>query len=147
MYLVKSEALELFAAGFKRPSYQDPYNQYDFYDYNNTDWILGGKIVSDSEVLAPEEVYKEGTWLPSLYNLQLWLVENDCVFELSYDGLVSRAKVTDHTGKEYKSKGATPTNSLFHAILNILKVYGGIPVNKNYEGTIGRVIEYCDKDK
>ena len=145
MYLCKNNALELFQLGFKRPSFQDTYNQYDVYHYNNADWILGGSIIPSLDILAPAEVYKKGTWLPSLYDLKLWLVENDCLFELNYDGLTFRIKVIDANGKEYKAKGATLTKAFFHSIVKILKVYGENPVHKNYEGLIGTVTGYANE--
>lgn len=94
---------------------------------------MGGSILPSGKILAPEEEYKKGTWLPSGDDLLLWLEENDLTFNLSFNGESYLILVIDSNGKEYKGKGARIEYALLHAILKILKKYGGNPVNRKYE--------------
>lgn len=144
MYISKNFALELFQAGFKKPEYKEEYTNYDFFEYNSEEWILGGSILPAGKILAPEEVYVKGTWLPSGYDLISWLEENDFTFNLSFNGKGYLILVIDSNCKEYKGKGATIEYALFNAIMKILKDYGGSPVDRKYEVCNA---EYIGKDE
>ncbi|WP_160680472.1 hypothetical protein [Clostridium sp. C8-1-8] len=133
MYISKSLALELFQNGFKRPAYQDMYNNYDFFEYDNEEWVLGGKILPSGDILSPEDIYKKGTWLPSAYDLMLWLEENNFTFNLVFNGEVHSCIAKDNRGTEYKGKGANIENALFNAIMKVLKHHGGNLIERKYD--------------
>jgi hypothetical protein len=50
-------------AGFVKPCQGGGPSPYDFCDYNGNEWPLGGQLTNESTVLAPQEVYKQGTCL------------------------------------------------------------------------------------
>ncbi len=133
MSLSKTEAVKLFKLGFKRPDYVDAVYPQDIYDYQNSTWVVGGRILPSGNFLCEEGVYKEGTWIPSLLDLIFWLEENDTKFNLSYSGMGYKIIVTDNQENEYSSKGATLEFAFYNVIIKILQRYGGNPVNKNYE--------------
>lgn len=144
MSLSKTEAVKLFKLGFKRPAYADPVYPQDIYDYQNSTWVIGGRILPPGNFLCEEGVYKKGTWIPSLLDLISWLEENDTKFNLSYSGMGYKVTVTDNQENEYFSKGATPEFALYNAIIKLLQKYGGNPINKNYEVIEAEFIDKTD---
>ncbi len=132
MYLTKQLAKELKELGFERPEYSDKYSQYDFYDYDGEEWVLGGRILPSSTLLAPQQIYSEGVWLPSLHDLVLWLEENNCNYNLCFDGKVYKLSVSDESGNLYNGKGASLDIACFNAITKILAAHNGNPVKKEY---------------
>ncbi|NOU91218.1 hypothetical protein GC102_36645 [Paenibacillus sp. LMG 31460] len=82
MYLSEISALKLKELGFKRTFYIGEKAPFDFYKYNNEEWIIGGRILPQGDLLAPSSVYNEGTWLPSLSDLMYWLSDNGFTFTL-----------------------------------------------------------------
>ncbi|ENQ3105779.1 hypothetical protein ACEOWJ_001766 [Bacillus cereus] len=133
MSLSKTEAEKLFILGFKRPKYADEVYPQDVYEYQNSTWSVGGRIVPSSKLLCDEEVYRQGTWIPSMTDLITWLEENDCKFTLSYDGLSYKVEVSCINERNYKGKGMSAEMGLFKVITQILHEFGGVPVQKSYK--------------
>jgi len=133
MCISKTEALKFFELGFKRSSYADTVYPQDIFDYQNSTWVIGGRILPSGPFLCEEEIYKNGVWIPGVLDFMSWLEENDCNFTLSYTGTGYKLNVIDSYGVEYKSKGASSEFAFYNAITKILKKYGGNPVNKEIE--------------
>lgn len=133
MYLSKKLSEELIKLGFKRSHYIDEVAPFDIYYYEDTEWAVGGKIFPNSNLTSPEEVYKQGTWLPTTYDLLTWLEENNCVFSITNNGQGYKIEVTDSEGNIYKAKAGTSEHVLYNVIIKILQKHGGNPVNRKYE--------------
>ncbi|MDH6353515.1 MULTISPECIES: hypothetical protein [Brevibacillus] len=144
MSLSKAEAERLFNLGFKRPEFTDEVYPQDIFDYQNSTWIVGGRLLPSGTPLCDEKIYKEGTWIPSLADLISWLEESDCTFTMSYGGLGYKIEVTDGNKKKYKGKGGTLEFALLKVILQVLEQYGGSPVAKNYQVIEAEFIEKKD---
>ena len=141
MSLSKTEAEKLFDLGFKRPVYADEVYPQDVYEHKNTTWVIGGRIVPSSTLLCGEEIYKQGTWIPSMTDLITWLEEMDCEFTLSL--VASGYKVEVYTSDEqsFKGKGISVEMVLFKVICRILKAYRGTPVQNKYKVIDAEFIE------
>ncbi|MGC6585246.1 hypothetical protein ACPV3A_09805 [Paenibacillus sp. Dod16] len=133
MSISKTEAIKLFELGFQRPLYADKVYPQDIFEYQDSVWVVGGRVLPSTGFLCDEEIYKKGVWIPSILDLMSWLEDNDCKFNLSYIGTGYKLIVSDNNEIEYSSKGATPEFAFYNVIIKILKKYGGNPVNKEYE--------------
>lgn len=125
MYLGEEDAKKLISLGFKRTYYVDEIAPFDIYKLNDDDWCVGGRIIPDEILLSPEEVYKNGLWLPNIYDLMLWLERNEFKYILShnYEGLVYRIEVFDEDKNSLvKAKGGTVENVLFKVISKLLEM-------------------------
>ncbi len=143
MSLSKTEAEKLFKLGFTRPDYADEVYSQDLYEYNNESWIVGGRILPSSTLFCEEEVYRQGIWIPAISDLITWLEEMNMKFDLHFDG--SNYKVEVSTNKKlYKGKGISVEISLFKAIIQILRDFGGPPVQKKYTVIEAEYIEKRD---
>lgn len=132
MSLSKEEADQLFTLGFKRAEYSDEVYPHDVFEYQNSIWVAGGRILPSGDILCDEKIYKEGTWIPGLPDLITWIEDNDCKFETSYCGLSYKVTVTDRNATSYKGSGSTLEFAMFLAIKKVLEKYGGNPVSKPY---------------
>ncbi|GMX63974.1 hypothetical protein Elgi_04400 [Paenibacillus elgii] len=126
MYLSENSALRLKELGFKRTYYVDEIAPFDYYKVNGEEWVTGGRILPQGELLAPSHVYNEGTWLPSLKDLMIWLVDNGYTFtleckELGYGYAVN---ALDNKGNTIKGKGGTAELAFCKVIEQILKSTG-----------------------
>lgn len=144
MSISKTEAIKLFELGFKRPSYADTAYPQDIFDYENATWVVGGRVLPSGAFLCEEDVYKKGVWIPSILDLISWLEDNECKFNLSYNGTGYKLVVIDSHEIEYSAKGATTEFAFYNAIAKILKKYGGNPVNKEYEVIEAKFIDRED---
>ena len=124
LYVTKKTAIDLESVGFKRTFYSDEKAPFDFYSYEQSEWVLGGQVIPGGQLLAPEEVYKEGTWLPSIFDLINWLKDYSFDFVIKYQGNYFRIMVTGHKGEEIKGKGVSLEHTLYIVIAKILKLYG-----------------------
>lgn len=144
MSISKTEALKLFELGFKRPSYADAVYPQDVFDYQNSTWVVGGRILPSGTFLCEEDIYRRGVWIPSILDLISWLEDNDCNFTLSNTGRGYKLSVIDSHGVEYSTKGATSEFALYNAIIKILKKYGGNPVKKEIEVVEAELVDRED---
>jgi len=130
--------------GFKK-HYSDAQPS-DVYNYGKAEWIVGGRILPNGYLASPEEVYKEGTWLPRAEDLILWLKDIDCIFTITYKGrgFGYKIEVTDSKDNIYKAKSGTLEHVLYKAIIKILQKHGGNPVATQYEVHEIISIEDCD---
>ena len=133
MSLSQIEAEKLYDLGFRRAEYASEQYPQDVYEYEGARWVLGGRIIPETTILCDEAIFKKGVWLPSVSDLFTWLEDNDCKYVLSYNGLSYKIEVTDSEEKYHKGKGATVPFVLYKVISQILKEYGGSPVQKTYE--------------
>ncbi|MCX7570495.1 hypothetical protein OS242_11030 [Tumebacillus sp. DT12] len=145
MSLSKTEADQLFKLGFKRAEYSDEVYPQDVFEYQNSIWVVGGRILPSGNILCDEKIYKEGTWIPSLPDLITWVEDHDCKFETSYCGLSYKVTVTDSSAINYKGSGSTLEFAMFHVIKKILEKYGGNPVSKSYVVLEAQLVDDIDK--
>ncbi|MCC8435253.1 hypothetical protein HP567_011925 [Brevibacillus sp. M2.1A] len=122
MYLTKEQALELHKLGFLKTYYDGEIAPCDFYSFKDEEWILGGRILPQGDLLAPEEVISGGIWLPSIQDLLYWLSDHDFTFvieskERGYGYKVDVCK----EGKNYMGKGGTVEFALYKVIVKILE--------------------------
>lgn len=143
MSLSRTEAEKLFQLGFKRPEYADEVYPQDTYEYKNATWVIGGRIVPSSTLLCEEEVYRQGIWIPSMTDLVTWLEEMNCEFTLSYDGSSYKVEVSTNNMQRFKGKGISVEMSLFKVITQILREFGGAPIQKKYKVI---EVEYIEKE-
>ncbi|RED56529.1 hypothetical protein [Cohnella phaseoli] len=122
MYLANDAALKLEELGFSKTYYENEIAPFDFYEYDKQEWVIGGCVVPYGNLLAPNHIYEQGTWLPSLCDLMYWLADKGYTYTLECKerghGFVVR--VTDSSGKIIKGKGGTAEYALFKAIEQIL---------------------------
>ena len=133
MSLTKENAELLFGLGFKRQSYAEKTYPTDIFEHKGDTWCVGGRIVPNTNLCCDEEIYNNGTWIPSLEDLLLWLRDNECIFTLSYNGNGFKIEIVDNEKRNYKAKGGTAEFAIFNGIVKILKNYGGNPINKKFE--------------
>ncbi|MFD7522639.1 hypothetical protein [Paenibacillus chitinolyticus] len=123
MYLSETSALRLKELGFKRTYYIDEIAPFDFYKVNEEDWVLGGRILPEGDLLAPSDITIKGTWLPSLTDLMTWLADNNYTYTLECKerghGYVVQA--LDSEGNTTKGKGGTAELAFCKVIEHILK--------------------------
>lgn len=125
MYIGENDAKKLLELGFKRTFYVNEVAPFDIYKHNEEEWCVGGRIVPGGNLLSSKEVYVNGTWLPNIYDLMFWLETNDYKFILShnYEGLLYRLEVfNEERMLLVKTKGGTPANVFYKAILNLLEI-------------------------
>ncbi|MEW9677687.1 hypothetical protein ABRT01_16140 [Lentibacillus sp. L22] len=144
MSLTSTDIEKLFKLGFKRPEYADDVYPQDVYEYQNATWTVGGRIAPSSYLLCDEEIYKQGTWIPSLEDYIIWLEENNCTFNLSFDGFSYKVLVTCVNEQNYKGKGVSLEVGLFNVTIQILRDFGGAPVQKKYKVIDAEIIEKED---
>ena len=121
MYLSKLMAEQLINKGFKRTVYTDEVAPFDFYQYGEEEWVIGGRILPNSNLLADESVYQNGFWLPSIYDLLYWLEDHNYEFTISHLGSAKGFKIrVKDEQKELISKGGTLETTLFKLIINLL---------------------------
>ncbi|CAM4490547.1 hypothetical protein [Paenibacillus tarimensis] len=144
MSLTRKEAEELFKLGFKRPSYADEVYPQDIYEYDDSIWVVGGRVIPKSTLLSDAVIYKEGTWIPALDDMLSWLEDNDYLFELCYIGNGYKIKVVDTEGNEYKAKGSTPLFVCYKVILKLLETLNGKLRVKHYHVDEVELIERKD---
>jgi len=120
LYIDKQCLARLNQAGFVKPCQGGGPSPYDFYDYNGNEWSLGGQLTNESTVLAPQEVYKQGTRLPTITDLMNWLEIEGFVFSITYNGNGYRVIAQDESGKEYKGKGGTLPYALTSIVEKLL---------------------------
>lgn len=133
MSLSGIDAEKLFKLGFKRPVSADRVYPQDIYEYKNTTWVIGGRIVPETTLLCEEEVYSQGIWVPSTDDLITWLEDTNCKFIISYDNSIYRIEVVTNENHKFKEKGYSVEWSLFKVICKILKAFGGPPMQKEYK--------------
>ncbi|USG64646.1 hypothetical protein NDK47_21260 [Brevibacillus ruminantium] len=122
MYLSKEQAMELHKLGFLKTYYEGEIAPFDFYSYNAEEWILGGRILPQGDLLAPEEVISGGIWLPSVQDMLYWLSDHNFTFtieckEKGYGYKVNACK----EGKNFMEKGGTLEFALYKLIVKILE--------------------------
>ncbi|NOW06141.1 hypothetical protein [Clostridium beijerinckii] len=132
MSLSLKEANKLKELGFRRHEYNDKVYPTDIFEYNGETWSVGGRIVPNGNLICNEDIYINGVWLPNIDDLLSWLENNDCTYNLSYNGLGYKIVIVDRNNKVFKGKGGTLEFSIFNALIKILKEYGGNIVNKTY---------------
>ncbi|PYG83879.1 hypothetical protein LY28_03799 [Ruminiclostridium sufflavum DSM 19573] len=133
MSLSKAEAEILFNLGFKRQSFEEKVYPTDIYEFKGSVWCIGGRIVPNSSLSAETCIYNEGVWLPTLEDFIYWLDNNECKFSVIYNGNGYKVEITDNQDNAYKAKGGTMEFALYKGIMEILKKYGGNPVQKPCE--------------
>lgn len=123
MYLSKELAIQLIKSGFKRTYYVDEISPFDIFNSKDEEWVVGGRILPEGNLLVDQNVYNEGTWLPSIADLIYWLSDNSYPFTLECKGNGHGYKiiVTNNIGEELSAKGGTIEFVLFKAIMDILK--------------------------
>jgi hypothetical protein len=122
MYLSKEFALKLKEMGFRRTYYEDEVAPFDYYQLDDEEWVLGGRILPEGNILANPDVYQKGTWLPSLNDLLYWLTDNDyaVMMETKERARGFKVVVTDRDGNNFVGKGGTAEYALFDVIVKIL---------------------------
>jgi len=144
MSLTKTEADRLFKLGFKRQDFADEVYPQDIFDFQNSTWVVGGRLLPSGTLLCDEKIYKEGTWIPSFSDLISWLEESDCTFTIGYGGLGYKIEVIDSKNKKYWGSGGTLEFALYKVILLVLEEYEGNPVSKKYQVIEAEFIEKKD---
>jgi hypothetical protein len=123
MYLSENSATRLKELGFKRTYYIDEIAPFDYYKINDEEWVMGGRILPQGNLLAHSTIYNEGTWLPSLSDLMIWLEDYGYTYtleckELGHGYIV---QVNDSPGSIIKGKGGTAELAFCKVIEQILK--------------------------
>ncbi|TGV28974.1 hypothetical protein EN829_041940 [Mesorhizobium sp. M00.F.Ca.ET.186.01.1.1] len=144
MSLTKTEAQKLCNLGFKRLDYADEVYPQDIFEFQNSTWVVGGRLLPSGNPLCDEKIYKEGTWIPTVSDLICWLEENECLFSMVYSGLGYKIEVTDGKNKKYKGKGGTLEFALYKVIMQVLEEYKGNLVSKDYQVIEAELIEKKD---
>ncbi|MNV78730.1 hypothetical protein D3C71_1722380 [compost metagenome] len=115
--------MRLQELGFKRTYYVDEVAPFDFYALNNEEWVIGGRILPQGDLLAPLTIYNEGIWLPSLTDLMIWLSDNGYTFTLeckvSGHGYIVQA--SNSVGSIIKGKSGTAEDAFCKVIEKILQ--------------------------
>lgn len=65
-------------------------------------------------------------------DLITWLEERDCQFTITHNGSSYKVEVSTCDDQKFKGKGISVEMGLFKVICQILKAYGGAPVQKKY---------------
>ncbi|AYB38249.1 hypothetical protein [Brevibacillus laterosporus] len=122
MYLSKEQATILHNLGFQKSYYEGEVSPFDFYSYDEEEWILGGRILPQGELLAPEKIVSRGVWLPSTQDLIYWLSDHHYTFtiECKEKGFGYKIKASK-SEKEFSEKGGTLEFTLYKLIVKILE--------------------------
>ncbi|WP_143536052.1 hypothetical protein [Saccharibacillus sp. O23] len=120
LHIDKGCLVRLNKAGFIRPYSGDGPSPYDFYDFNGNEWSLGGQLTKQSSILAPREVYEQGTLLPTITDLMNWLENEGFMFSITFNGNGYRVMAQDKGGTEYKGKGGTLPYALTSIVEKLL---------------------------
>jgi hypothetical protein len=107
LYIDRHCVDRLKKAGFVRPYQEDVPSPYDYYEYNDNEWSLGGQLTGESIILAPQDVYEKGTLLPTITDLMDWLEFEGYTFNIINNGNGYRVIAKNNLGKEFKGKGGT----------------------------------------
>ncbi len=123
MYLSKKFADDLKRLGFKRTYYVDEVAPFDYYFFEDEEWVLGGRILPKGEILVHSDVYEKGIWLPSINDLLFWLSDNNFSVLLEQKERTKGYKVvvTDINHNSFSGKGGTCVYALYDVIQKILK--------------------------
>lgn len=98
-------AKKLYAKGFTFRHFQEHPCKGMVYEYNGTEWIIGGK--KEEEITKQDKkIIEEGTWLPSVSQMMQWLQNNHFTFAFVSrgNGTLIEVRCTDSvTGTMYHS--------------------------------------------
>lgn len=123
MYLSEFFANKLKKLGFQRTYYVNEIAPFDVFQYNEQEWVIGGRILPEENLLAKSVIYHEGTWLPNSYDLIKWITDHGYTFNLEFKGigLGFVLRIKDENQNEFIVKGGTLEVTFFKAIERILE--------------------------
>ena len=82
MHLDKTDSYKLIQLGFQRKN--NAVLPYDYYQYKNQIWVLGGLLYPKHSILSPSYIYQKGTWLVALFDMIWWLEVTKLKYELTH---------------------------------------------------------------
>ncbi|MCR8645672.1 hypothetical protein NV379_23815 [Paenibacillus sp. N1-5-1-14] len=121
IYLEKEDVIRLNQLGFKPPYESGEVYAYQFYQYKNEEWSIGGQITGNESMLAPQEVFLEGLRLYTIDEIFDWIhIEGYGMRLLKNIGSGYKFIVFDKEAKEYKGSGGTLSKAIFKTIEKLL---------------------------
>jgi hypothetical protein len=120
MNISLGELEKLREFGFAYPYYKNVYGKSMVFWYDHREWMIGGRV-NGEKINLPEEVLKNGIWLPSVEQLLSWLRYNSFVYCLSYEDNMFAAVAKDCMNQQiYEVKNQLAlTSALAEVILKI----------------------------
>lgn len=120
MYILPQDAQQLELLGFKRTRFNHDVQPFDIYYYEKKIFVIGGQILPEESIFAPDEILKKGIFLPSLNDLEFWLKDHGFSYEIESQPLKYCITACLH-GICFKTKGGSLTQVFFNVIVDILE--------------------------